>query len=31
MLEPGGFCLGLDTPDRYERAKRLFAGGEVAP
>jgi NDP-sugar pyrophosphorylase family protein len=31
LLEPGGFCLGLDTPDRYERAKRLFAGGEVAP
>jgi mannose-1-phosphate guanylyltransferase len=31
MLEPGGFCLGLDTPERYEAAQRLFAGGEVAP
>lgn len=31
MLEPAGFCLGLDTPERYELAKQLFAGGEVAP
>jgi NDP-sugar pyrophosphorylase family protein len=31
MLEAGGFCLGLDTPERFERAKQLFAGGEVAP
>jgi NDP-sugar pyrophosphorylase family protein len=31
MLEPGGFCLGLDTPERYELAQQLFAGGEVVP
>lgn len=31
MLEAGGFCLGLDTPERFERAKQLMARGEVAP
>lgn len=31
MLEPNGFCLGLDTPERYELAQQLFAEGEVAP
>jgi hypothetical protein len=30
-LEPGGFCLGADTPERYTTARLLVANGQVAP
>lgn len=31
VIETSGFCLGLDTPERYERALALVAAGAVAP
>ena len=31
VVEGGAFCLGLDTPERYERARRMIAEGVVAP
>lgn len=30
VIEPTGFCLGLDTPERYERARAMVANGVVA-
>lgn len=30
IIEPTGFCLGVDTPERYARAKAMVAGGAVA-
>lgn len=29
VMEPSGFCLGLDTPQSYERGMALAASGEV--
>lgn len=31
VLEPGAWCLGLDTPERLEIARSIVAGAEVAP
>jgi NDP-sugar pyrophosphorylase family protein len=31
VVEDGAFCLGVDTPARYERAVRMLADGVVAP
>lgn len=30
VIEPTGFCLGVDTPERYARARAMVAGGVVA-
>jgi mannose-1-phosphate guanylyltransferase len=30
-LEPGAFCLGVDTPERFARAEQLIQTGQVAP
>lgn len=30
LIEPTGFCLGVDTPGRYARARAMVAGGVVA-
>lgn len=30
VIEEGGFCLGLDTPERFAAAERRVAAGEVA-
>jgi mannose-1-phosphate guanylyltransferase len=29
VIEPGGFCLGLDTPAHYEEGRRLVSAGAV--
>ncbi|MGH7505049.1 MAG: nucleotidyltransferase family protein [Longimicrobiales bacterium] len=31
VIEEAGFCLGLDTPERFAEAQRLVAAGRVAP
>jgi NDP-sugar pyrophosphorylase family protein len=31
MIEESGFCLGLDTPERFAEAERLVATGVVTP
>lgn len=31
VLEAGGFCLGVDTPERFAVAERLLSRVEVAP
>ena len=29
LLEPDGYCLGLDTPESFDVVQRLLSGGEV--
>lgn len=31
VIEPEGFCLGVDTPERFARAAELLAQGVIAP
>ncbi|HEX9109088.1 MAG TPA: nucleotidyltransferase family protein [Longimicrobiales bacterium] len=31
VMERGGFCLGVDTPERLRIAESMLAAGEVAP
>lgn len=31
LLEPGAFCLGLDTPERFHSAQEMLSSGRVAP
>ena len=31
LLEPAGFCLGVDTPERLRVARGMLARAEVTP